>query len=286
MSTLRAAIAAWTVGAWWISAAIATGPAPGAPDGSGASGVTPGDDALTCEQIYAQGMAESQREQQERNQRIEQMRAQGAATSALVTNAMLTGGLGGTGPAAQAAAEAQADKQTSMLTPPPPNARMQRLRQLYGQKQCAGAASAAVSDGPAVRPGDESMTCEQIGAELAPYAQQIVPNLQALGSTQQQLYAQSRQMEQQRRAEAAAIAALAEAGALDPTGASKMALQAAMMAQMAKERAENEAFANSPLAQENKAQMQQLATQGQQLQTNGRVQRLMQLAQDRRCDKR
>ena len=38
------------------------------------------------------------------------------------------------------------------------------------------------------KPGDAAMTCEQIAAELAPYAQQIMPNLQALGASQQQLY--------------------------------------------------------------------------------------------------
>jgi hypothetical protein len=58
------------------------------------------------------------------------------------------------------------------------------------------------------------------------------------------------------------------------------------MAQMPKETAENEAHANSTLAQENKAQMQQLAAQGPQMQSNGRVQRLIQLAQEKPCDKR
>ncbi|HEY1459455.1 MAG TPA: hypothetical protein VGH59_05300 [Casimicrobiaceae bacterium] len=58
------------------------------------------------------------------------------------------------------------------------------------------------------------------------------------------------------------------------------------MAQMAKEKSENEAMANSPLAKQNKAQSQQLAAQGQQMQSNARLQRLMQLAQQKRCDKR
>jgi hypothetical protein len=280
MPMLRARIAAWTLATLWTAAAIAAAPAPGAAD---ASGAMPGDDALTCEQLYAQGMAESRREQQERAQRIEQMRAQNAGTAAVVTGAMLAGGLGGTGQAAQAAVEAGADRQMAMLTPPPPNLRMQHLKQLYAQKHCAP--DAASANGPAVRPGDEAMSCAQIAAELGPYAQQIVPNVQAVGSTDQQLYAQGRQMQQQRRVEHAALEPLADAGSLDPTGASKRAYELAVMAQMAKERAENEAFDNSPLAQQNKAQMQQLATQGQQLQANGRVQRLMQLGQAKRCDK-
>jgi hypothetical protein len=60
-----------------------------------------------------------------------------------------------------------------------------------------------------------SMPRRAIAAELAPYAQQMMANIQAMGGTQQQL-----------------------------------------------------------------------AAQGQQMQSNGRVQRLMQLAQEKRCDKR
>ena len=69
------------------------------------------------------------------------------------------------------------------------------------------------------------------------------------------------------------------------TGASKQAYQLALMAQMAKEKAENEAFANSPLAKQNKAQSEQLAAQGQQMQSNARLQRLMQLGQQKHCDR-
>jgi DNA polymerase III alpha subunit len=129
------------------------------------------------------------------------------------------------------------------------------------------------------------MTCAQIASELAPYAQQIVPNVQAYGATSQQLYGQSKQLQQQRKVEHAAVETLATAGAVDPTGASKKAYELALMAQMAKEKAENDALANSPLAQQNRAQGEQLAAQGQQMQANGRVQRLMQLGQEKRCDK-
>ena len=284
MSIMRHTLTAWAIWAMWIPAAVAAGTAPSAT--SDAPGAMPGDDALTCEQIFAQGMAETQKDQQARAQRNAQLKAQSAATGAIVTGAMMTGGMGGTGQVAQAAVEAQADKSMSMLSPPQPNQRMQHLKLLYAQNHCAKDAPAAAADAPAVRPGDEAMTCEQIAAELTPYAQQMTPNLQALGSTQQQLYAQGREMQQRRRAENAALTPLADAGAVDPTGASKAAYTLAMMAQMAKEKAENEAFDNSPLAQENKAQMQQLAAQGQQMQANARVQRLMQLGQEKRCDKK
>ena len=138
----------------------------------------------------------------------------------------------------------------------------------------------------AVRPSDDAMTCEQIATELLPYVQQMAPNIQALGATDQQLHAQARQKLEQRRAEEALLTPLATAGALDPTGASKQAYQAALMAQMAKEKGENDAFANSPLAKQNRSQSEQLAAQGQQMQSNARLQRLMQLGQQKHCDKR
>lgn len=147
-------------------------------------------------------------------------------------------------------------------------------------------APVGAADAPGARPGDAAMTCEQIATELSPYVQQMAPNIQALATSQQELYAQGRQMGQKRMAEEALLAPLATAGALDPTGASKQAYQAALMAQMAKEKSENEAFANSPLAKQNKAQAEQVAAQGQQMQSNARLQRLMQLVQEKHCDKR
>jgi len=105
--------------------------------GSAPGAIQPGDDQLSCEQIYAQGMAESQRDQQARSQKIEQMKKQNTATAALVTGAMLTGGMGGTGQAAQASAESMADRQMAMLgAPPPSNPRKDHLRQLWTEKHC------------------------------------------------------------------------------------------------------------------------------------------------------
>lgn len=135
MSAMCKVLAACVVGGLWIPAAIAAGSA--ANTAASASGAMPGDDALTCEQIYAQGMAESQKEQQARNERNAQMKRQSAGTAALVTGAVMTGGLGGTGIAAQAAAEAQADRQMAMLgTPQQSNPRMDHLKQLWAQKHC------------------------------------------------------------------------------------------------------------------------------------------------------
>ena len=144
---------------------------------------------------------------------------------------------------------------------------------------------AAAADGPGERPGDEAMTCEQIAAELSPYMQQMMPNLQALAASTGQLNQQSRATGEKRKAEEEALAPAATAGAVDPTGASKRAYQAAVIAQHAKEERENQAMLDSKLAQQNKAQGEQLTAQGRELQSNARLQRLMQLAQQKRCDK-
>jgi hypothetical protein len=140
MATMRSGVAAGLLGVvLWIPVAFAADGAANAPPpgaAADANGSLPGDDALTCDQIYAQATAESKRDQEDRAQRIEAMRAQNAATSALIGSAMLSGGLSGTAPAAQLAAEAQAKRQTGMLGAPPPNPRMDHLKQLWAQKHC------------------------------------------------------------------------------------------------------------------------------------------------------
>ena len=135
MSALRNAVMFGIVGAMWSIAGTAADTQPHA--AGSASGALPGDDALTCEQIYAQGMAESQRDQQARAQRNDQRRAELAGMSALITGAALTGGLGGTAAAANASAQAQADKTIAQLgAQPPSNPRLDHLKQLWSRKHC------------------------------------------------------------------------------------------------------------------------------------------------------
>jgi len=153
-----------------------------------------------------------------------------------------------------------------------------------GAALCIPALAAPGADG--ARPGDEAMTCEQIATELAPYAQQMQPNLQALATSQQQQYQQGRQLYEKRKMEHELLMPLATVGALDPTGVSKRAQAAAEMAQAAKEKGENEAMANSPLAKQANTQREQLAAQGLQMQANARLQRLMQLGHQKGCDKK
>jgi hypothetical protein len=127
MPTSRALTGATSIAAvLWLSNALAADP----------PAAKPGDEALTCEQIYAQVDAEVQRAQQERDKKAEELRNQGRLTRTLGTAALLTGGMGGTGQAAQMAAEAQADKTMALSAAPPPNPRTEHLKQLWAQKHC------------------------------------------------------------------------------------------------------------------------------------------------------
>ncbi len=140
LTMCKVAAAAFAIGAFmWLPIGVAADTTanapPPAPTTSG-SGSLPGDEALTCDQIYAQGMAESRRDQEERSKRNDQMRNESKATAAMMTGAMMAGGLGGTGQAAQAAAQGQADRQMAMLGAPQSNPRMEHLKQLWSQKHC------------------------------------------------------------------------------------------------------------------------------------------------------
>jgi hypothetical protein len=104
-----------------------------------------------------------------------------------------------------------------------------------------------------------------------------------MGKSQQQLFAQSQALGQQHKAENEVVASMAAAGALDPTGISKRAAQAAVVAQAAKQRRESDALANSDLAKQASAQQRQFMQQGQEMQGDARLQRLLQLGQQKGC---
>lgn len=138
----------------------------------------------------------------------------------------------------------------------------------------------------AVRSGGDAMTCEQIAAELVPYMQQAAPSVQALAVTQQREFEHAQAKQAERQPVHQLLAGMATATMFDPTGASKRAYAAAEMAQMAKERSEDRAEAASPQAQQAKAQREQIATQAQTLQSDARLQRLMQLGHEKGCDRK
>ena len=133
----RTRIAAWTLcTVLGVPAAIA-GDAGARAD---ASGAMPGDDALTCDQIYAQGMAQSRRDQEERAKASARQKAQVDSLAALAVTADTVGQLDPSHTAARATqktAEAQADQTLAMLgRTPQPDPRLVHLKQLWAQKQC------------------------------------------------------------------------------------------------------------------------------------------------------
>src|SRR5512135_2206328 len=141
---------------------------------------------------------------------------------------------------------------------------------------------ALADDVPGAQPGDAAMTCEQIGAELAPYAQQMTPAVTGLAQTGQELNARNQKRLAEAMPEDAALTAAATAAAADPTGTagsaggqSEMALQ---------QRIANQALPeDKPLADKMNPQMNAVVEQAAPLQANPRIQRLMQLAQDKNC---
>jgi hypothetical protein len=134
MSTIRSAAAGGAFAALWITGAIAAGTQAGA--AANPPGAMPGDEAMSCEQIYAAGMAEAQRDQQERSEKRQQMKAQGEAFKGMLIGATAVGGLFGTGQAVQATVEAGADRQMAMMSAPQSNPRMDRVKQLWAEKHC------------------------------------------------------------------------------------------------------------------------------------------------------
>jgi hypothetical protein len=105
-------------------------------------GSRPGDESLSCDAIYAQGMAIVQVEQQQRDATRSKMEAQVKGTAALVGAAMTVGQLDpthATGIAAQAAAEGTMKSQIDLGAQAgavKPDARKERLRTLWTQKHC------------------------------------------------------------------------------------------------------------------------------------------------------
>lgn len=96
-----------------------------------------GDDALTCEQIYAEATAQSQRDQAEREKRNEARRRQAQGAATLLTGATLAGGMAGSGLAAEKGVEAYvASSVAEGAAPPARNPRLEHLKQLWAQKHC------------------------------------------------------------------------------------------------------------------------------------------------------
>jgi hypothetical protein len=149
----------------------------------------------------------------------------------------------------------------------------------------AWACAAAAADPPGARPGDDALTCAQIAGELAPYMQRIMPGAVAVGTTAQEVTARGQQHVAEETPAAIALTAAATASTADPTAASSRAVGQveAIHQQEAWQRTLAE---DKPLHDKYNGEVAALAAQGQQLQSDARLQRLMQLVGEKHCDSR
>ena len=131
-------------------------------------------------------------------------------------------------------------------------------------------------------PGDAALTCAQIAQELQPYMKQMSPSLTAMGQTAQEVKTRGEERNKQAAAESAAETAAARATMWDPTGLSSkiVAERQHKRQEELRKRAEAE---DKPLFDKGQAQAQQVVKQAQPLQSDARMQRLMQLAQEKNC---
>jgi hypothetical protein len=150
---------------------------------------------------------------------------------------------------------------------------------------CAGALwtfPAFADDISGAKPGDAAMTCDQIGAELAPYAQQMAPAANALGQTSQEVIARGQKRQAEVLPEVIGLTAAATAADADPTGLATKGVVAAQQALLQREWNRSVAE-DKPLRDQMNAQTNAVVAQGTAIGSDARVQRLMQLAQEKNC---
>ena len=142
----------------------------------------------------------------------------------------------------------------------------------------------AAADDSAARPGDDTMSCEQIAVEMQPYAESMRGSLTALNETNMQLKALG---EKQMARDAPRVNATTQTAGAACGFAGGPACMAATQADQANRNAihAQEAAEAKPLADQQLAQSKTVAAQGQQLQSNARLMRLMQLGHAKGCDK-
>jgi len=142
----------------------------------------------------------------------------------------------------------------------------------------------AAADESGAKPGDDAMTCEQIALELQPYAESMRGSLTALGATDLQLKELG---EKQMARDAPRVGATTQAAGAACGFAGGPVCMAATQADQANRNAihAQEVAEAKPLADQQLAQSKTVAAQGQQLQSNARLMRLMQLGHAKGCDR-
>ncbi len=145
----------------------------------------------------------------------------------------------------------------------------------------AVSATHATDDG--TRPGDDAMTCEQIAEAMMPYVNQVRggSTLQ-LGRNAQELQRRNVAREAELQSEAAADTAAMEAGCFGGINATCAAASEAMSAGEAARNAQYQAE-DKPITDQMGPQMNALAAQGQAMQQDPRLMRLLQLGQQKHC---
>jgi hypothetical protein len=139
------------------------------------------------------------------------------------------------------------------------------------------AAESAALAAQGARPGDDAMTCDQIGMEMQPYAQMMMPSVAAMGQTAEEMKALQ---EKQKAAATAQIGIGMVAGVASsflPGGG--FIAQAQMQAQAAQ--MERRAAEAKPLQDKMLNQSSDLANVMAPMQQDARFQRLMQMAESR-----
>lgn len=145
-------------------------------------------------------------------------------------------------------------------------------------------AKTPAADDSGVRPGDEAMDCGQIALEMQPYAESMRGSVSALNDTNMQLLALS---QKQQARDVPRVTATTQAAGAACGFVGGPACMAATQADQANRNAvkEQEAAESKPLRDQNLAQSKTVVAQAQQLQSNARLMRLMQLGHDKGCDR-
>lgn len=143
---------------------------------------------------------------------------------------------------------------------------------------------AAAAQNEGARPGDEAMSCAQIATEMQPYAESMRGSVTALNDTNMQLLALA---QKQQARDAPQINATTQAAGTACGFVGGPACMAATQADQANRNAvkEREAAESKPLRDQNLAQSKTLVAQGQTLQSNARLMRLMELGHAKGCDR-
>jgi hypothetical protein len=140
------------------------------------------------------------------------------------------------------------------------------------------------ADDSGARPGDEAMDCAQIALEMQPYAESMRGSLGALNDTNMQLLQLGKQ---QQARDAPRVNATTQAAGAACGFVGGPACMTATKADEANRNAvkEQEAAESKPLRDQQLAQSKTVVAQGQQLQSNARLMRLMQLGHAKGCDR-